>query len=375
MTGPVALPCPITELPTPALLVDRDRLERNLDDVATVMRDAGVALRPHIKTSKCLAVARRQLDRGAIGFTCATAAEVALLLAAGVTDVLWAHQPVGPAKVGFAVEAARSGALTVAVDSVAVAGPLSAAATAAGVVLPYLVEVDTGTGRAGADPARVVDLVRRLSDLPGLRLRGVFTHEGFLARYLGDRTALEAASRDAAATLVAAADTLRQAGYRVDVVSMGSTPGLTSAPYVPGVTEARPGTYVFYDSNQVNLDSAGPAQCALTVLTRVVSRERFGLAIVDAGVKALSSDRSNVGDGLGLVCDVSGVPLAGVSMVTAHEEHGFLGGPGVDGLEVGTPLRLIPNHACGTVNMWSTMVVIDPATGDAVDLWAVQARH
>ena len=375
MTGPAALPCPITELPTPALLVDRDRLDRNLDDVATVMRDAGVALRPHIKTSKCLAVARRQLDRGAVGFTCATAAEVALLLAAGVTDVLWAHQPVGPAKVGFAVEAARSGALTVAVDSVAVAGPLSAAAAAAGMVLPYLVEVDTGTGRAGTDPARVVDLVRRLSDLPGLRLRGVFTHEGFLARHVGDRTALEAASRDAAATLVAAADALRQAGYRVDVVSMGSTPGLTSAPYVPGVTEARPGTYVFYDRNQVNLDSAGPAQCALTVLTRVVSRERPGLAIVDAGIKALSSDRSNAGDGFGMVCDVSGVPLEGVSMVTAHEEHGFLSGPGVEGLEVGTPLRLIPNHACGTVNMWSAMVVVDPATGDAVERWAVQARY
>lgn len=369
-----ALPVPLAELPTPALVVDQARLERNLDDVAAVMRDAGVALRPHFKTSKCLDVARRQLDRGAIGFTCATMAEVALLLQAGVRDILWAHQPVGPPKVAFAVAAARSGSVTVAVDSVEVAEPLSEAAVAADVTVPYLIEVETGTGRAGVAPDQIVALADRAAKLPGLRLRGVFTHEGaFLVRHLGDRPALEAAAREVGTVLVAAADDLRRAGHEVPVVSVGSTPGLSSAPYVAGITEARPGTYVYYDANQVNLASATPDRCALTVLTRVVSRQRPGVAIVDAGIKALSSDGSNAGAGLGIVCDADGAPLGGVSFTTAHEEHGFLHGPGVGPLVVGTLLRVIPNHACGAVNMWSDAVVVDK--GVATERWAVHARY
>lgn len=393
MTLP-ALPAPLRDLATPALLADQARLERNLDDVAAVMRTAGVGLRPHFKTSKCLEVARRQLDRGAVGFTCATMAEVALLVDAGVQDILWAHQPVGRRKVNFAVDANRStvavdanrgtvavdaaradsSQVTVAIDSVEVAGPLSEAAAASGVTVPYLIEVETGTGRAGVVPDDVVALADRLATMPGLRLRGVFTHEGaFLVRHLGDRPALEAAARDVGRTVVEVAADLRRAGHDVPVVSVGSTPGLTSAPSVAGITEARPGTYVYYDANQVNLASATVDQCALTVLTRVVSRQRPGVAIVDAGIKALSSDGSNAGAGLGIVCDAAGTPLDGVSFATAHEEHGFLRGPGVQRLAVGELLRVIPNHACGAVNMWSGVVVLD--RGIATEHWGVHARY
>lgn len=156
------------------------------------------------------------------------------------------------------------------------------------------------------------------------------------------------------------------------MVAVGSTPGMTTSPYATGVTEARPGTYAYFDANQVRLGSAGFADCALTVLTRVVSRQRAGSAIIDAGLKAVSSDSPAPGIGAGVVCDLDAVPLAEVEFVTANEEHGFLAGPGVDRLHVGDVLRLIPNHACGTTNMWSRLHAL---SADGVEVWPIVARH
>lgn len=360
------LPAPLEALPTPALLVDHDLMARNISDMAARARAAGVRLRPHFKTSKCLAVAHAQLAAGAAGFTCATAAEVAALQGAGVGNLLWAHEPVGPAKVDFAVRAATRGGLTVAVDSVEIASPLSEAATAADVTVDYLVEVDTGHGRAGVLPEQVVPLARELARLPGLALRGVFTHEGHLSRHLGDRTQLEAVGRQVGETMVAVAMALAADGHPCPVVSVGSTPGATSAPEVAGVTEARAGTYVFYDANQVALGSAVAQQCALTVLTRVMRVRADGVVLVDAGVKAMSSDVFRAGNGFGVVAP-------DVEFMNANEEHGFLTGPGTDGLRVGNLLRIVPNHACGTVNMWSSMYVVEENI--AVARWETTARH
>jgi D-serine deaminase-like pyridoxal phosphate-dependent protein len=360
------LPAPLDALPTPALLLDQARMSRNIADMAARAGAAGVRLRPHFKTSKCLPVARAQLAAGAVGFTCATAAEVAALQDAGAGDLLWAHAPVGPAKVSFAVSAAARGSLTIAVDSMAVAAPLSEAASAAGVTIPYLIEVDTGHGRAGVPPESVTALASELARLPGLELRGVFTHEGQLARHVGDRPALEAAGRHVGETMVAVAAAVTSAGHPCQVVSVGSTPGATSAPEVPGVTEARAGTYVFYDANQVALGSAASEQCALTVLTRVVRVRADGTVITDAGVKAMSSDISAAGNGFGVVAP-------DIDFTLANEEHGFLTGPGTTKLRVGDLLRVVPNHACGTVNMWSGMYVVDGDT--ATQRWTTTARH
>lgn len=357
----------LTELATPALLVDRTRLERNVADMAAALGRAGVALRPHFKTSKCLEVARLQLGHGAAGFTCSTPAEVRLLQDEGVGDLLWAHQPVGPAKVAFAVEALRRGGLTLGLDSAEVATPLSGA----GVTVPFLLEVDTGLGRTGVDPDRAVETATRIAALPGLSPRGVMTHEGHLGRYGGDRTALEEAGARAGRLLAEVASALRDAGFECPVVSVGSTPGATSAPYAEGVTEARPGTYVYYDSGQVRLGGATLGHCAQTVLTRVVSAQRKGTVIVDAGVKAMSSDGLS-GGGLGTVCDAECRPLD-VTFVNGNEEHGYLTGPGTAELRPGDLLRIVPNHACGTTNMWSRLHVVED--GRVVDRWPIQARH
>jgi len=373
VTGIAELPTAFAELLTPALLVDRGRLQRNIDTMAERYRSAGIALRPHIKTSKCWQVAERQLAAGAIGFTCSTSAEVRWLQDKGVTELIWAHQPVGPRKVEFVMAAAQRGGLIIALDSVEAAEPIARAAASMGVNVNYLLEVNTGQGRAGVEPHDVVDRAHAIGRLPGLHLRGVMTHEGHLGSFVSDREALERAGHAAGAVLAHTADQLRSHGFDVDVVSVGSTPGATSSPFAEGVTEARPGTYVYYDANQVGLSSATASDCALTVLARVVSTQRRGTAIIDAGIKAMSSDAIAVAGSLGLVCGATGSPLEGVRFSDGNEEHGFLTGPGVSGLTVGDMVRIIPNHACGTTNMFSSLWAVD--VDQAFESWKIHARH
>lgn len=361
----------IGDLDTPALLVDVDRLEANIRGVATALGAHDVALRPHWKTSKCLEVARRQVAAGAVGFTCSTPAEVSALGEAGFRGLLWAHLPVGVPKVRFAVEVVRAYGTVLIADSVAVAEPLSRAMTAAGLVADVFLDVDTGLGRTGVAPAQAVAVAREIAALPGLRLCGVLTHEGHLYGFGGDHDALDTAGASSSQVLVGAAGALRGAGLSIETVSVGSTPGLATAPYVPGVTEARPGTYVYNDGNQLRLGTATLDQCALTVLARVVS-VRPGTAIIDAGSKALSSDAVSAENGYGMVLDLDGLPLD-VTFPRANEEHGFLAGPGVASLTVGDLVRVLPHHACATVTMWSEVVAVRDQ--DLYERWPVVARH
>ena len=358
--------------PTPALVVDRAVMEYNIVQMAQRMKDLGVALRPHWKTSKMVEAARLQEQAGCVGFTCATPAEVECLLNHGYNDLTWAHQPVGSPKVAFAVAANRRGRVRVALDSMEAAAPLSGAARAGGVVVPYLIEVDTGLGRAGIAPHQVVDLAGRLDRLEGLGLEGIITHEGHLRVHGRDREDLEKEGRSVGETMVGVADALRRGGFETGVVSVGSTPGSTSTPAVSGVTEARPGTYVFHDTNQVEMGSAPLRQCALTVAARVVSTPRSGAAIIDAGSKSLSSDGPLSGVGFGRVLNQDGA-YADIRFPRANEEHGVLEGAGVEELEVGDMLRVVPNHACATVNMWSRALVV----GEDGDLeeWKIRARR
>lgn len=359
-------------LATPALTVDLGRLEVNIAATAAEFSAAGVSLRPHFKTSKCVEVARRQRAAGAIGFTCSTPAEVELLLGEGFSGLLWAHLPVGAPKVQAAIGFAARGVRLI-VDSVAVAAPLSAAADEMGIDLPVFLEINTGQGRTGVDPELAVALARQISELPRMSIVGVLTHEGHLAAYLGDRDALEVAGRGVGTGLAAVADDLRAAGFAIETVSVGSTPGMTSAPFAEGVTEGRPGTYVYFDANQWRLGSTSLGRCASSVLTRVVSVNRPGTAIIDAGLKAMSADALTPENGGGIVVDLAGYPLPELTFSTANEEHGFLVGPGTATLAVGDLLRVIPNHACGTSNMWSSLLAV--GTDGSVERWEIQGRH
>lgn len=361
----MTLPESLSEVPTPALVIDLDTVKANVARMADVARRAGVALRPHWKTSKSLPVAALQSAAGAVGFTCATALEATVLVDAGY-DVFWAYPPVGETRVATAIELAARGPLTVGVDSVASAAALARRAAAEGVTVAVRLDIDSGLGRTGAAPRDAPGELEEIAALDGIRLDGVFTHEGQLALHGADREARRAAGIAVGRLMVEVAEAARARGVAIDVVSVGSTPGADSAPTVEGITEMRPGTYVFGDDNQRRTGAVEIADCALTVHATVVSTQRGEPVIVDAGLKAMSADGSARGDGrLGTRIDGPGI------LELAHEEHGFLRGAGAVG--VGDRVVLLPNHACGTVNMFSSAWVA--RGGRIVDRWAVEARR
>ncbi len=356
--------------PTPILLVDVGRLDRNIAQVQHRFTEAGVDLRPHVKTSKCLEVASRQRAAGAIGHTCSTPAEVEWLARAGFTGLLWAHQPVGPAKVDFAVRAGREWGVTLIADSVAVAQPLSQKAVEAGVTLAVMVEVDSGQHRTGVAAGEAVGVASAIAALPGIRVVGILTHEGHVGAASGAPARADLGSR-VGSDMAEVAESLRAAGIDLGIVSVGSTPGWQTAPFATGVSEGRPGTYVYYDANQVRGGTCTLDDCALSVLATVVSKHADRV-IIDAGTKAMSADAFTPQTGGGIVCDPDLVPLPGIHFEQANEEHGFLTGE-VSGLEVGDLVRIVPNHACGTVNMWSGLTAVFP--DGRLDSWPIEARH
>lgn len=358
---------PIDELPTPAVLIELATLRRNIAGMAELAAGFGVALRPHWKTSKSADVGRLQLEAGAIGLTAATAAEVGALVDAGFGDVFWAYPPVGAHRISTALRAAQKVRLIVGVDSLASAEPLAEAVAAQGISVEIRLEVDTGLGRTGVDPDQALEVARGLAGMPGLVLEGVFTHEGHVQGVGGDPERRIEVGTAAGRLLVEVAERLRADGLDVPSVSVGSTAGARSAPGVVGVTEARPGTYVYGDENQVAIGTVDPGDTAMTVLSRVISTERGDTVLIDAGIKAMSSDGSMHGDGrIGTVVSDGGGVLA-----TGHEEHGFLRGS--SSVRVGDLLRIRPNHACGLTNMHSHVFAVED--GVVVDIWPVLGRH
>jgi len=364
---------PVDSVETPALLIDRRKMMRNIGMMADFAHKAEVVLRPHFKTSKMVEVARLQFEAGAVGFTCATMAEVQNLLSAGFQDIFWAHAPVSAGKALFVAEANRTARLAAGIDSVALAKVLSKAAVEVETEIPLLLEIDTGMARTGILASEATSVAGQISALPGIVLEGVYAHEGELASLKGERSELFAAGVAAARSLVGVAHELRGAGHAINVVSVGSTPGWESAPSVHGVTEARAGTYVFFDANQLRLGSALAHQCAVTVLTTVTSAHDEKRCVIDAGIKAMSSDRSNRGDSFGLVTAADGAIEEKILFERAYEEHGILTGAGTEALAVGSRLRVIPNHACGVVNMFSRVHVVEG--GNVIDVWNPVGRH
>lgn len=357
----------LDDLPTPIVLIDRTVLIRNIRAMAAHAKGLGVSLRPHWKTTKSAEAAQLQLHYGAIGLTAATAAELEALANGISPSVFLAYPPVGRARVDAVLSAARKADVVVGVDSEEGALEPSEAALSAGLTISIRLDVDTGLGRTGVDPSRAVELARRLDELRGLRLRGVWTHEGHVQGVGADATKRMATGIAAGRVLVDVAEALRIDGFQIEDVSVGSTAGARSAPTVEGITEARPGTYVLGDENQVAIGTVRDEDVAVSVLSRVVSTQRGAVVLVDAGIKALSSDGTLHGDGrLGTVVSPSGGLVA-----MAHEEHGFL--RGAEGLRVGDLVRIRPNHACGVINMHATVAVVQ--SGTVVDAWRVLARH
>jgi len=358
------------ELDTPCLVVDLDRLEQNIREMSDYARSRGLALRPHLKTHKTVEIAALQRQAGATGFTCAKLGEVEALAEAGVLDdVLVAYQIVGERKIARLLALLDRVRVTVAIDSVAVAEPLSRAVTRAGKQLDVVLEIDTGLHRAGIEPGEpALRLAREVVRLPGLRLRGLMTHEGHVGR-AATREEMETLARRAGEAMVATAELLRRHGIPVDVVSVGSTPAAFATTQVPGITEMRPGTYVFYDAAAFRFGRIGPERVALRILATVISRPAPDRAVIDAGSKTLTTDPPPPDRrGFGFVVDY---PHA--TIVRLNEEHGIVEfPPGTAAPAVGDRLEIIPNHVCPVVNLQDELFVV--RNGQVVAVWRVAAR-
>ncbi len=348
-SAPSGVGLPWTALDTPALLVDLDRLEANLAAMAAHAERGGVALRPHFKTHKSASIAERQLAAGAVGLTVATLDEAEAVVDAGLAaPILLAFQIVNQPKIDRALRISTRVPLTVAVDSLDGAARLAGAAASAGVVLDVWIEIDSGLRRCGVVPADAPALARAVSGHGSLQLTGMFTHAGqsYAAADAGAVAAIAAAE---AAAVVDAAVASRAIGIAIPTVSAGSTPTARFLDGSSGVTEIRPGTYVFYDALQVALGTTTADTCALTVAATVVSRPAPERVVVDAGSKTFGLDKgAHSSDLLREYGTVLGIEA---SLGRLSEEHGILTVPASSTVAIGDRIRVLPNHVCSVTNL------------------------
>jgi len=339
-----------SQLDTPALLIDLVRLQANINKMAALADRNNVALRPHTKTHKCPEIAKLQVARGARGITCAKLGEAEVMAAAGLDDILIANQIIGETKYERLLSLSRKVRICVAVDSVVGIRELHSFFVAAGQMLDVMIEINCGQNRAGVLPGNeALELARLVSELESLRLRGLMTHGGHSYNETS-REAIATIGQHEGKVMVETATLLRNAGVDVDTVSTGSTP---TAPYcagVPGVTEIRPGTYIFCDLTQAELFACKREDCALSVLATVTSRPAADRTIVDAGKKSLTSDpagRTGNNTGYGFVLEKN------ATLTRLSEEHGIIDAA-VD-CRIGEKVRILPNHVCVVVNMFDEM--------------------
>jgi D-serine deaminase-like pyridoxal phosphate-dependent protein len=359
----------VEEIDTPALIVDRERLEANIQRFAQVAAQAGVALRPHIKTHKTLEIARMQLAAGARGITCAKLGEAEIYAEAGIQDIFVAYPVIGQTKALRTVQLAQYCHLTVGVESSMGIQQLSSAASEQGVVLHVRLELDSGLHRTGARPEDAEMLCRRVLAAPGLHLDGIFTFRGASFPQSQGRDK-DIVGKLEGEWMVAQAERLRAVGIPIETVSVGSTPTATAAASVPGVTEVRPGTYVFFDRLTTHAGVSSSDEIALTILSTVVSRPAPDIAIIDAGSKTFCGDIVPANAGLvGYGSTTDG--FSGI-VERMNEEHGIVHlAPGYEPT-IGEKLTFFPNHVCTSVNLSDELVIA--YQGFVEDRWRVAAR-
>jgi D-serine deaminase-like pyridoxal phosphate-dependent protein len=331
---------------------------KNIDRLRRHARELGVQLRPHLKTAKCVEVARRQLTDGNGPATVSTLREAEAFFAAGVRDILYAVG-IGPDKLDRVIALRRQGCdLTVILDSVVQARAVVEASRVSGEPIPAMIEIDSDQHRSGLAPdSPNLAEIGAILHAGGALLRGVVTHAGESYGARGAE-ALAAFAEQERLAAVTAAETLRKAGLPCPIVSVGSTPTAHFARDLTGVTELRAGVYVFFDLVMAGIEVCAVEDIALSVLATVIGHQQDrGWILIDAGWMALSRDRGTanqtVDQGYGVVCDLEGRPYPDLVVKTANQEHGIVAvregsGGTLPALPIGAKLRILPNHACAT---------------------------
>lgn len=345
---------------TPAIIIDQAIMEHNLQKMAELARRHGVELRPHIKTHKLPELAKRQLAYGAVGITVAKVSEAEVMAEHGVDNIFIAYPIVVSSKADRIVHLARHHTIIVGVDSESGARLLSEKASAAGLKLKIRMELDSGLQRTGVGPEDAVELGRLITELPGLELDGIFTFKGALLQ--GAPTLdLEAAGLEEGELMTRTAACLRAAGIPIRHVSVGSSPTAASVAAVAGVTEIRPGTYIFNDRMLTKMGLCELRDVAARVRVTVVSVPTPHRAIVDGGSKTFATDVQPGKAPLNLVGfgEIVGYPKAVLERM--NEEHGIIVSEVPHGWRVGDTIEIIPNHICSTVNLHNTVWLHDIA--------------
>jgi len=367
----------IEEIKTPSLLLDLDRVKRNAARMSEVADRNNVRLRPHIKTHKCIEVAKIQTAGHDGAITVSTLAEARAFAKHGFTDITYAV-PIERGKFHDAIEILRSGVkLNLLTDDADTVRELDEAARSAGLKLDVFVKVDCGTHRVGVEPntREALAIPRLISDSANLNFSGILTHAGHSYNAESKKGILNVA-RHERDSMVELAEKLRTDGIDVPTVSIGSTPTMSMVDHLNGVDEIRPGNYIFFDAFQATLGSCRFEDTALTVLAAIIHkdqiRKRF---VVDAGAIALSKDRGPIGldptCGYGHVLDLDGNET-GMRVTGMSQEHGEIGTDKTEAFEqlkVGDRVRILANHSCLTAAQHSHYNVLENAK--TVDRWEI----
>lgn len=357
-----------TELDTPALLIDLDKMEANIQTMANFFTTVNAMLRPHVKTHKTPIISHKQIAAGAIGVTCAKLGEAEAVIHAGVRDVLIANQVVGSHKIARLINLARHSEIMVAVDNPQNVRDISAAAAAKGVTVRMLVEVNVGMNRCGVESGKpALELAKQIRQSPNLKFEGLMGYEGHTVAK-PDLKEREANVREAMQHLIDAKHHLEKHGVEVSIMSGGGTGTFNITGSIPEMTEVQAGSYIFMDSTYRNVEGVGEQfDCSLSVLATVVSRPTPDRVIVDTGLKVLAKEF-----GIPQPIGITGVEMTGLS-----EEHGTLKFVGqVSDADVpltpGDKIEILPTHCCTTVNLHDRYYGI--RNGIVESVWDIAAR-
>lgn len=365
-------------LKTPSLVLDVTKVKRNAERMSQRVRKFGADLRPHIKTHKCVEVARLQTARHSGAVTVSTLAEARAFASNGFAKITYAI-PIEPGKFAEAIELSRKCDLSLLTDDIEVPDQLNDAAKHANVHLNVFMKVDSGYHRCGVEPDNpdAIEIPRRIANASNLRFAGILTHAGhsYNCRTKAEVLDLAKHERDLMANF---GEVLRNEVGEVPTVSIGSTPTITSVDHLDGIDEVRPGNYIFFDAFQATLGSCSFEDCALTVLASVVHRDRAKRkVIIDAGAIALSKDRGplhlNPDCGYGRVLDLEGRDL-NLTVSEMSQEHGVIIGKDdniFDRLKIGSRVRVMANHSCLTAAQHSYYQVLEGE--NIVDQWKIHS--
>lgn len=351
---------------TPFVALDLDVLERNIEKIGQLAKDANVKLRPHIKTHKSPEVAKKQIAAGAAGITAATLGEAEVMDAAGIQDILIAYPLVGKKKLERFSELFKRNSLIVSLDDIVVAEGLNEVGRGHQKKVPIYVDVDAGLRRMGRSPEESVPSIMEISKLPFIEIKGLMSHTGHAGRQQTSE-GMKRVAIEEATILHDVQQKCERLGLKIPEISVGATSTARFIKEIPYATEMRPGMYVYNDWGTVLNGAAQEADCAATVIATVVARPSKDRLIIDAGSKTLSSDPSRKGKGFGRVKGHDELTIQVLS-----EEHGAVEIEGETDLKIGDVIEVIPNHICPVINLADELFAF--REGEFVKAMPVSAR-